>query len=207
MAGAELEAGVDWDHPPAGIWHRDDGRELVVGATHRSLPAAIGALAFALFWNGIVSVFVLIAIAATLGHLNVPVPDWFPAPEMNDSPMGVGMTIFLWVFLTPFIVVGLVMIGAFFSALAGRTEVCVSDSQGVVLTGIGPLGWRRRFDVHSVKDVRIDDHHWRDSDGDRHSKTRIVIETREGKQIKFGTLLSEERRRFVAAVLRNALLR
>jgi hypothetical protein len=204
---AEMNEGVDLQRPPAGAWRRNDGAGLVIGATHRSLGAALGALAIALFWNGIVSVFVVLALASTLHLLKINIPDWFPAPRMNHSDMGVGMTIFLWLFLTPFIAVGLAMIGAFFSSLAGRTEVQLGNAEGVVFTGIGSLGWRRRFPIHSVKDVRIDDQRWRDSDGDRRRKTIILIETREGKLIKFGSMLSEERRKFVAAATRSALLR
>ena len=94
---AELEAGVRLDNPPAGAWRRNDGIATVIGATHRSIPGALGALAFGLFWNGIVSVFVLVALAATLKNLGITPPHWFPAPVMNGSGMGVGITIFLWI--------------------------------------------------------------------------------------------------------------
>src|ERR1035441_3316030 len=90
------------------------------------------------------------------------------------------------------------MIGAFLSCLFGRTEVRLNNADGVVFTGIGKLGYRRRFDAAAVKDVRIDDKQWRDSDGGRQRKTYIVIETREGKLVKFGSMLTEERRKYVA---------
>ena len=135
----------------------------------------------------------------------IPLPHWFPAPVMNGSPMGVGMTLFLWIFLTPFIVIGLLMIAAFLSALAGHTEVRINNAQGLVFIGIGRLGYRRRFDASGVKDVRIDDRQWRDSDGARRSKTCIIIETREGKLVKLGSMLTEERRKFVAGAVRKVL--
>jgi hypothetical protein len=97
------------------------------------------------------------------------------------------------------------MIGAFLSALGGRTEVRINNTQGLIFTGIGALGYRRRFDASAVKDVRIEDRQWRDSDGDRQRKTCIVIETREGKQLKLGTMLTPERRKFVAGAVRKAL--
>lgn len=206
-SGAELDAGVDLHNPPPGAWYRSDGSGTAVGATHRSLVGAFGALAFALFWNGIVSVFVLVAIAGTLRNLGIPLPHWFPAPNMNGSPMSVGMTIFLWIFLTPFIVVGFVMIGAFLSCLAGQTEVRIRNASGQVFTGIGTLGYTRRFDASSVKAVSINDQQWRDSDGDRRRKTYIVLETREGKRIKFGSMLTEERRKFMASAVRKAVVR
>jgi hypothetical protein len=200
-----VDSGIDPNNPPAGAWYRNDGMGPVIGATHRSLGAAFGALAISLFWNGIVSVFVVLALSSTLRHLGFQLPDWFPAPNMNNSPMGVGMTLFLWIFLTPFIAIGLVMIGAFFSALAGRTEVRMHNADGVVSTGIGALGYRRRFDASAVKNVRIDDRQWRDSDGDRRRKTCIIIETRDGKQVRLGSMLTPERRKFVAGALRKVL--
>jgi len=203
--GAELTEDLDLNNPPAGAWYRGEGVTTVIGATHRSVGAAFGTLAIALFWNGIVSVFVFFVTVNTLKHLHLPVPRWFPAPD--NAGMSVGMTIFMWIFLTPFIVIGLAMIAAFLSALGGRSEVRITNAEGMVFSGIGPLGYRRRFDATSVKDVRIDDKRWRDSDGDRQRKTHIVIETREGKLIRFGSMLREDRRKFVAGAVRRALAR
>lgn len=205
--GSELMENVDFHRPPAGAWHSSDGRGTVVGATHRSLGGAVGLLAISLFWNGIVSVFVLLALAGTLKHLHITLPEWFPTPDMNGSAMGVGMIIFLWIFLTPFILIGLGMLGAFLSCLAGRTEVRVHGTEGIVFSGIGPIGYRRRFDASAIKQVRVEEKQWNDSDGDRHRKTAIVIEARSGKVIKFGTMLSEERRKFVAAAVQRAVIR
>jgi hypothetical protein len=168
---------------------------------------AIGALAVALFWNGIVSVFVLVAIAGTLNNFGVTLPTWFPAPDMNGSPMSKGATLFLWIFLTPFIVIGISMIGAFFLSIGGRTEVKVDTQGGTVFTGVGPLGYRRRFMPSQVSDVRIEDSQWRDSDGDGHQKSYIIIETKTGHRIRFGSMLSYERRRYLAALLRKSLVR
>lgn len=203
--GGELDENIDPANPPAGAWQTNDGMGCVIGATHRSIGTAIGTLVFGLFWNGILSVFLCLAIAGTMNNLGLALPHWFPAPIMNGNPMSVGMTVFLWLFLTPFILVGLFMIGAFVSCIGGRTEVRISNPEGVIFTGVGALGWRRRFATSEVKEVRVEARAWRDSDGDRQRKTYIVIETREGKQLKFGSMLTEERRKFVAGALRRAL--
>jgi len=202
----ELMHGVDVNSPPPGIRCDVRGGSLSVAATHRALGVAIGTLAFALFWNGIVSIFVLLAIAGTLNNLHVPVPAWFPSPDMNGSPMSAGMTVFMWIFLTPFIVIGSVMIGAFLMTVGGRTEVQVDRNESSVFTGIGLLGYRRHFMASEILDVRMDDRQWRDSDGDSHRKTSIVIETRAGRVIRFGSMLTAERRKFMAAVLRRPLV-
>jgi hypothetical protein len=203
--GAALDSNLDLHNPPPGAWYRNDGMQTVIGATHRSLGTAIGALLFGLFWNGIVSIFVLVATAGTIRNLHIPLPDWFPAPNMNGSPMGVGMTLFLWIFLIPFILVGLAMIGVFLSSIAGRTEVRVSNTEAVVFTGIGTLGYRRRFSPSSAQNVRIDDQTWRDSDGARQRKACIDLDRREGKPLKFASMLTDERRKFMAGALRRTL--
>ena len=73
-----------------------------------------------------------------------------------------------------------------------------------ILTAIG-LGYRRRFVASAVKEVCVDDRSWRDSDGNRQRKTYIVVETHEGKRLKFGSMLTDERRKFVAGAVRRVL--
>ena len=117
--------------------------------------------------------------------------------------MGVGMTIFLWIFLTPFIAVGLSIAGSCLSSLFGRTEVRIANTEGTVFNGIGALGWKRRFDATQVKEVRR-----RQIYGRRESETNTIqIETRDGKQINFGSELSNERLLFVFGALRKTVLR
>jgi hypothetical protein len=203
----ELDAHVDLLNPPAGAWHLNDGTGVVIGATHRSIGGAIGALLFGLFWNGIVSIFVLVALAGTLRHLGISLPHWFPAPNMNGEAMSVGMTIFLWIFLTPFILIGLAMVGAFVTCLGGKTEVSIRFEEGRIFTGVGKLGWRRRFTPSQIQKVKLEDKRWRDSDGDARHKSQIVMETSAGKPICLGGSLSAERRKFVASALRQALVK
>lgn len=207
VSKSDLMAGVDFNRPPSGVEFSTLGGKLTVRATLRSMGGAIGALAVALFWNGIVSVFVMLAVSSTLHLLGVSVPNWFPAPEMNDSTMGLGMTLFMWLFLTPFILIGTMMIGALFLCLAGRTDIQIDSSEGTVFTGVGPFGYRRRFLTSQVSDVRIEDRQWRDSDGDRQRKTCIVIEMQNGRLVRIGSSLTEERRKYVGALLCRALVR
>lgn len=199
----DASANLDLHRPPAGAWYRSDGGGTVIGATNRSLGMAFGALFFALFWNGIVSVFVVLAIAGTLQNLHVPQPAWFPAPKMNGGNMGWGMVLFLWLFLTPFICIGLLVAATCLSSLFGRTEVKIENTRGTAFIGIGALGWKRRFDASQVRDVRINQ--TRNNQG--RDTFAILIETREGKQLKLGSMLSNERRQFVLGALRKALVR
>ena len=204
--GTGINPEIDVTRPPKGVWYRSTGLGTTIGASHRTFGGALMMLAIAAFWNGIVSIFVAVALSSTLSLLGLQAPSFFPSPIMNGSVMGAGITIFLWLFLTPFILIGLALIGAFFLCLGGRTEVFLKDWQGEIFTGVGPLGRRRKFKTETVKDVRIEDKQWRDSDGDRRRSTHIVIDLLEGKPLKFASSLAEDRRQFLAAVIRKSLI-
>lgn len=207
VQGEPVEEAVDFQRPPPGVWFHRSPLNTVIGASHRSLGAALGLLAISLFWNGIVSVFVALALSSTLHLLGVAVPEWFPAPKMNQSDMGWGMTIFLWLFLTPFMLIGLGMILGFLSCLGGRTEVRITPTGGTLFGGIGPVGRRRRFTPHDVKSVTVDRSI---SHGRRRQQTRqsqIVITLQDGSTLKLGSGLEERRLRFMAAALRTVLSR
>lgn len=202
--GAEVAVSADTTNPPGGAWYRNQGVETVIGATHRSLGTAFGALLAALFWNGIVSVFVVFALAGTLQHLGVSLPAWLPVPKSAGRPSPLGLVLFLWVFLLPFIAIGLAMVATVLSSLGGRTEVSIGAGEMAIFTGIGPLGKRRRFPISDIQAVRFDVRQWRDRNGS-HERACIVIDMRSGKPFRFGSMMSEERRRFVAAATRKAL--
>jgi hypothetical protein len=199
VSGHALETNVNLNQPPHGCWHRTTGFGEVIGATHRSIGAALGLLAISLFWNGIVSVFVLVAVSSTLHLLHVPVPDWFPAPRMNGQTMSVGMTIFIWIFLSPFITIGLVMIGGLLSSLGGKTEVRVERGEVAVATGIGPIAWNRRFMASDLKEIRIEESNSQMRNQEARSKLQIIAELQGGRLIKFGSSLREDRLRFLAS--------
>lgn len=206
LGAAEPEEQIDLERPPAGAWCKPGPLGVVVGASHRSWGKALAYLGISLFWNGIVSVFVLVALSGTLHHLQWPAPDWFPAPKMNGHDMGLGELIFLWVFLTPFITVGAGMLLGLISALGGRTEIQVTGSASRVYVGVGPVGWSRRFDSTQVRKVELAQRAWRNSNADPATQTEIRLEEHGGRVIKFGSLLNEERQHFLTAALRKILL-
>ena len=69
------------------------------------------------------------------------------------------------------------------NCLFGHTEVRVAGTRGSVFTGIGALGWRRRFDASQVKEMRI----LETISSRGQNATNLLIETREGKQVKLGS--------------------
>jgi len=205
-SGTVVDPEVDLSQPPAGSWFRRDGDGLVTGATHRSLGQALGLLFFSLFWNGIVSVFVMLAAASTLHRLGVSLPAGFPSTFARSNTLPLGMLVFLWLFLTPFIAVGILVASSFLSCLAGRTEVRLQGGQGVIFSGVGRIGIRRRFAASDVRDVGVQDRCWQDSQGRSRHAVSIVMDTTT-KPLKFGSMLSEARRRFLAGVLKKELVR
>lgn len=146
--------------PPPGCRLIDQGSVAVVRASCRHWGAALGLLAVCLFWNGIVSVFVLQMLAGWIAYFFGSVPAWWPSPGSNgngnnQAPQTLGMTIFLTVFLIPFMVIGLGMIAAFLNAMFGRIEVRITPSEVLVRSGVGVIGPRRRIERSQVKGVRI----------------------------------------------------
>jgi hypothetical protein len=194
---------VDLNTPPPGAWLQDVGGEFVVGASMRSLKGAFATFFLAAFWNGIVSVFVLVAISGAWHHLFGRVPAWLPAPKSGGTMMGAGMVVFLWIFLVPFLLVGAGLIAAFLATLGGRVEIRVREGEGVRRFGFGPFSRSKRFDASRITAVTLEHKRWRDSDGDNRSNRNIIIHA--DTPITFGSMLPDDRQRFVAAALQRAL--
>lgn len=185
------------ERTPSGCSVVDHGDEIRIHVSTRCIGSAMAAGFFALFWNGIVSVFVLVAIGGLYTHLIGPLPEWFPAPTFDES---LGMSIFLCVFLLPFIAVGLLMLGVTLVSLFGSLHVHVKGDKGIVRTGVGPLRWSRRFDAAHVRAVNIAKTSW--SQNGQH-KQLISIEC--DQTIRFGSMLTDRRREWLHALL-TALL-
>lgn len=186
---------------PSGCAIEDGIDRIKLKATLRSVPGAIGALAISLFWNGIVSVFLLIAVSGLYANLIGPVPNWFPAPQMDGKPMTLGMTLFLCAFLTPFLLIGSCMIGAFFIYLFGSVKVVITNDTGVVVTGVGPIAWPSRFDPRSVTHVSIGPTTPQNQEA---ASDCIIIEA--DRTVKFGSKLEQNRQEWLEAVLRVILV-
>lgn len=201
--GAGIDAAVDVLSPPTRCWYQTRGDEVVVGGSHRSLGSACLMLCIAIFWNSIVSIFVVLALSSTLNHLGYTLPETWGLKINNPQDMGVGMTAFLWLFLTPFIGIGTMLVGLFLSILAGRTEIRLRPGELALFVGVGRLGYRKRLDPKTVRDVRID--YSRRKSGDGEQKQQVTLELDDGSEISVGSLLPPERRKFVGSALSRAL--
>lgn len=193
--------------PPAGCsYEQQPGGTLVVRASHRALGTALGALALCLFWNGIVFVFVLFAVAGVYTHFVGPLPAGFPIPRSSKDgnlgpDMAWGTTLFLCIFLIPFVMIGLALIGVFLGSLVGRVQVLVSGSDGRVRTGFGPFNYTRRFDPSKVTRVTAGQTSYQVN-----NENRPLIRLEADRPIKFGSMLPEERRNWMLAMLRLHLI-
>jgi hypothetical protein len=192
-------AGCSYDATPSG--------NTVVRATTRSVGTAIGTLAICLFWNGIVSVFLLIVIGGFYSYFIGPLPHAFPMqsprPAPGHSAMGLGMLIFMSIFLTPFVVIGVGMIWAFLLSVAGRVDVIINGADGIVRTGVGPIRLTKRFDASQVKRVSLGETRYKEN-----GRTKELIEIEAAERIaRFGTMLSQERREWMRTVLHIRLVR
>lgn len=192
--------------PPSGCSIVSDGQRLTATAAMQSLPGFLLPAAFALFWNSITSLFVLIAIAGLYANLVGPLPNWFPAPgmkdgkpEMNGAPMNLGETLFLCLFLIPFVAIGIGMVAAAVLNLLGKVEVIIDEFDSCVATGVGFLKWKKRFDPREVKAVVFGARAWQSEE----EETNKLIEISADRRVKFGSMLQSDRLEWLRAALRE----
>lgn len=173
-----------------------------------SIPKFLGSLLATLFWNGIVSIFLSIAAAAVYYQINGPIPDWFPTPGlkegkpiMNGEVMGTGMTIFLCIFLTPFVIIGTGMIINTLLRLCGSTHVMIDPAQSYVSTGIPFLRLKRSFDPYHVRSINT-----AISKMSQEGQTNYLIALESTKTIHFGRLLSASQQDWLVTLLKQVFL-
>lgn len=195
--------------PPSGCSINSHDQSAVATVSLRSLDGFPLLAGFALFWNGITSIFVLLAIAGLYTNLIGPLPHWFPAPglkegkpEINGGPMELGTTLFLCVFLLPFVTVGVVTAGAAIMNLFGKVEVVTDEFDSFVATGIGFLRWKRRFDPREVRTVEFGTSASQSEGGSR----KRLIEIKANETVEFGSTLQADQMEWLRAVLRKLLL-
>ncbi len=195
---------VNINEPPGGCRADVWGSRATFTASLRSVGGVLLPLGFGLFWNGIVSIFLLNVIGATWQLVWGPLPAWFPTmSSSNGNQMGntVGEIIFLWIFLTPFLLIGAGMFAVVLLNAFGGIRVTIDAGEGAVFTGVGSIGYRRRFNANAVHAIRVGKS---DVEVNNQHRPEIMIET--DRTIRFGTMLREDRRNWLAAALKQALV-
>src|SRR5262249_45091033 len=156
----ERRRGLEPAGPPPGyrVEPLPDGSTRVTMTAGRRAGQAGFLFFFALFWNGVVGVFV----ATGLGLISVKMEEG-PGGAMSPGAWG------YWLFLTPFILIGLLLILCVLWSAFGREEWRLGRNQVEVHRAIPGRSWVRRYTDATLRlDVTTD------SDGD--DTWRLVLE-------------------------------
>ena len=200
LRAAEL-LNVNTSAVPDGCGIRQGENEQVIFASMRDGGAAGFMLFFTLFWNLIVSIFVVIAITMTVQSITGSTPTWLPNVQGSGGGPPFGSLWFFWLFLTPFILVGVGTACVAITSLIGRTELRVRGSTATTFTGFWNIGVRRTFDIGRVTSVVIGETTWKQNE---RSLPQIVISA--DREIRLGSGLRDDRRLWLAGVLRETLV-
>jgi len=167
---------VDLNQPPAGVWFEREMAGFTIGSTTRS-AAAFFLVPFMCVWSGF-----------SLGGI-------YGSQIINGQ-----FNLFLSLFGIPFVIGTLVFGSIALMTVCGRVVVSVDRDDGQVFQGVGPLGWRKRFqwsDIRTVEEVALG---YRYS-GQNGPAIALIGTTR----LKFGSMLRDSRRFFVLQALRQML--
>ena len=181
---------VDLANPPKGCRFERTPGGFVLSASARSWAAAL-MIPFAVAWWS----FLLFFVGAVVFGM-------VEGSETETSEEGGMPVLFVMLFLTPFFVAGLFMIGQILMSLFGRVVVTVDRSQAQIFTGLAGIGRRKRCDWDGVARVV-----------DMSPRMPIPVPmpmgggiTLEGSQrIVFGRVLNESRSYFVTEALKQML--
>lgn len=171
---AELEA-VDLSRPPPGMRLIQNATEVAVVISTRSLIAAAFLVPFTALWSG-GSLTGIYGSQIRSGHFS-----------LAQSLFGL-----------PFLLGTLVLVPATLMCLCGHIKISLRGDEGQVYAGVSFLGYRKKFLASEVTDVYAEATR-PDSDGDR---SWTVMLERKPKPLMVYSSSSEEKRNFVAAVLR-----
>ena len=163
---------VDLSRPPKGTWltRRGNGFELGVSTRH---PIAFFLVPFACVWSG-GSMGGIYGTQISKGQFNL----------------------FMSLFGLPFLVGSIFLVGFTLMTICGKIVLRVDGSQGLLFTGIGPIGFRRHFNWSSVRAIRRSQRMGRNSTHDE-----ITIDA--DKELRFASGIKTERLEFLIAALRE----
>ena len=162
-------------NPPRGTWFQEESNGFIVGATTRHVMAFF-IVPFMCVWSG--------------GSLGVIYGTQIMKGKFDLVQSLFGIPFFL----------GTLLFGSIaLMTVCGKVIVQVLDSDGTVFTGVGPFGWRRRFDPQTVTAVRVESYF----PGHQPQTASIVLDG--ANKLRFASGLTEARRDFIAKVLLRKL--
>jgi hypothetical protein len=164
---------VDLSRPPRGSWFHSDMSGFEVGSTTRS-AGAFFLVPFMCVWSG----FSLGGIYGT---------------QIVKGQFNLMMSLFGIPFVLGTLLFGSIAV----MSVCGKVSVRVRGNEGMVFTGVGPIGWRRRFDWSDVTGLRLTER-----TGSRGAiSNQISFEG--NKRLDFASGLKAERLDFMIAALRQ----
>jgi hypothetical protein len=172
------EVDDDLAEPPSGTWFRTEASGWELGGTTRH-PIAFFLVPFMCVWSGL-----------SLGGIY--------GSQIIQGKFSLVMSLFGLPFVAGTVLFGSVML----MTIAGKVTVRVEDVDGVIFTGVGFLGWSRRFrwdGVNRVEEITTS----YQSPGNSGRMLALEGKTR----LTFGSMLSQGRRYFFLQVLRRMLRR
>ncbi len=159
-----------------------------IEVVHKTKGGGVGGwfiTAFAVGWNAFVSVFLYTMF--TGGSYEF----------LGEETGGFGWGPFL--FLTPFIGIGLVVLYATFFAWFGVTRVTVNPGKVAIFDGVGFIGVTEKFRLSPVVEIV----NRAELDEDKQWDRKIVIKRPGEKDYQFGKDMDEESRAYIVALLRE----
>lgn len=168
---------VDLNAPPSGAWYTPVADGFTAGASTRSW-SALFLVPFTCVWAG-GSMFGIYGTQILKGHFNLPMS----------------------LFGLPFLIGSCFLVSFCAMMTVGKITVSVHGDRLAVFTGVGPFGITRTGSLSDFKTVS-EDLGFVTANTNRTSR---VIRLEGSRSMAFGSMLSNERRHFLAGALRTAL--
>lgn len=167
----DIDLSFDINNPPKGVWIRNKSGQLIIHSTTRS-AIAFFLVPFMLVWSG-----------GSLGGIYGP---QILSGEFN---------LFLSLFGIPFLLGSVLFWGIALMSIWGKVVITLDNNDGRIFTGIGKIGYTKRFALDKIKTVREEE-----TRGNKGATQRTIL--LEGQErVSFGSNLSDSRRYYVLKTL------
>lgn len=164
----------DINTPPPGAKYEETYEGRILTASTRS-PMAFFLVPFIIVWSG--------------GSLGGIYGSQFASGEFNP---------FMSLFGLPFLIGTVVLSAVTLISIAGQIRIRLLNDECVLFTGIGTLGWYRKFRLDEINTIREEN-----SNSGRYGRGNTKSIVLEGKtRIKFGSMLNEKRRYYILNALK-----
>ncbi|MBL9149634.1 MAG: hypothetical protein JNM94_13165 [Phycisphaerae bacterium] len=199
--GQDLAA-IDPRERVPGCSIRRSARETVLSARAFTVRGILIGLFSCAFWNGIVSVFVIGNLGQTIAALGGSVPEWLEPLRMNSKgPPSLGLAAFIWLFLTPFMTIGVLLFLNALHVAFGRVRLTIRGDACESFAGIGSIGRKQRFSAKDVTRVSVGETKYQ-----QNGNSNPLIHVEADRPIRFGSALPGKRMRWLAAAIRAELM-